>query len=50
MPEFPEWVHRQRAKGTEIGEQHGSFYLCKIANVWDREKGGARKITEKYLG
>ncbi len=50
MPEFPEWVRKQRVKGTEIREQHGAFYLYKITSVWDREKGRARKVTEKYLG
>jgi hypothetical protein len=50
MSEFPEWVRKQRAKGTEIREQHGSFYLYKITSVWDRKKGRARKITERYLG
>lgn len=37
-------------KGTGIREQRCSFYLYKIASVWDREKGRARKVTGKYLG
>lgn len=50
MPGFHEWVRKQRVKGTGIREQRCSFYLHKIASVWDREKGRARKVTEKYLG
>lgn len=43
-------MHRQRVKGTEMRKQHGSFHLYKITSVRDREKGRARKVTEKYLG
>lgn len=50
MPEFPECVRKQRAKGTEIREQRCSFYLYKITSIRDRKKGKARKITERYLG
>lgn len=48
-PEFPEWVHKQKAKETEIREQHDSFYLYKITSVLGRKKERARRIKERCL-
>ena len=51
MEELPEWVRRQKTKGTEVRRMAGGvYYLYKVSSVWDPAKGRARKITERYLG
>ncbi len=51
MQRVPEWVRRQRVKGTEVKTAAGgAYYLYKVTSVWDPAKGRARKITERYLG
>ena len=47
---MPEWVLRQKPKGTQIIVKKDGFYLYKIKSVWDSVKKRPRKITEKYLG
>jgi hypothetical protein len=51
MSELPEWVKRQKVKGTEVRRMaSGAYYLYKVTSVWDPTKGRARKITEGFLG
>ncbi len=51
MSELPEWVKRQKVKGTEVRTMaSGAYYLYKVTSVWDPAKGRARKITEGFLG
>lgn len=47
---YPEWVIKQKRKGTEIRKIGDNYYLYKVTSVWDKEKKRARKITEKFLG
>ena len=47
---YPEWVLKQKRKGTEVRKMGNNFYLYKVTSVWDKEKKRARKVTEKYLG
>ncbi len=46
----PDWVLKQKRKGTEVRKIGNNFYLYKVTCVWDKEKKRARKITEKFLG
>jgi hypothetical protein len=51
MNELPEWVRREKVKGTEVRRTaSGAYYLYKVTSVWDPAKGRARKITEGFLG
>src|SRR3989338_7401719 len=50
LKDMPEWVLRQKPKGTQIIVKKDGFYLYKIKSVWDSVKKRPRKITEKYLG
>lgn len=47
---YPDWVEKQRRKGTNISHKNGNFYLYEASSVWDKEKKRAKKITGKYLG
>jgi hypothetical protein len=47
---YPDWVIRQKRKGTEIRKIGNNYYLYKVTSVWDKEKKRARKITERFLG
>jgi transposase len=47
---YPDWVLKQKKKGTEIRKIGNNYYLYKVTSVWDKEKGRAKKITEKFLG
>jgi transposase len=46
----PDWVLRQKTKGTEIRKIGPNYYLYKIRSQWDKDKKRAQKITEKFLG
>ena len=46
----PDWVLKQKRKGTEVRKIGNNFYLYKVTSVWDKEKKRARKSTEKFLG
>ncbi len=48
--EYPDWVLKQKTKGTEIRNIGSNYYLYKIRSEWDKDKKRAKKITEKYLG
>jgi len=47
---YPDWVERQKIKGTNISCINGKYYLYEVSSVWNKEKGRAQKITGKYLG
>ena len=47
---YPDWVLREKKKGTEIRKMGNNFYLYKVTSVWDKDKGRAKKITQKFLG
>ena len=47
---YPDWVEKQRIKGTNISCIRGKYYLYEATSVWDKEKGRAQKKTGKYLG
>jgi transposase len=47
---YPEWVNRHKQKGTNISCIGGRYYLYAVSSIWNKEKGRAQKITNKYLG
>lgn len=47
---MPEWVLRQKPKGTQVVVKKNGYYLYKIKSMWDPIKKRPKKITEKYLG
>jgi transposase len=48
--DYPDWVLKQKIKGTEIRKIGSNYYLYKIRSEWDKDKKRAKKITEKFLG
>ena len=47
---YPDWVSKHMKKGTNISCINGNFYLYSVSSVWNKDKGRAQKITNKYLG
>jgi len=47
---YPDWVIKQKRKGTNISCINGRYYLYAVGSVWNKEKGRAQKITQEYLG
>lgn len=47
---YPDWVLKEKKKGTEVVHRNGKYYLYKISSVWNKEKGRAQKVTLGYLG
>jgi len=47
---YPDWVTKHKQKGTSIFCINNKYYLYKVKSVWNKDKGRAQKITEKYLG
>jgi hypothetical protein len=47
---YPDWVNKQKKKGTNISCINGRYYLYAVSSVWNKEKGRAQKITKEYLG
>ena len=47
---YPDWVEKQRQKGTNISCVNGRYYLYAVRSKWNKEKGRAQKITDGYLG
>ena len=47
---YPDWVLKHKKKGTNISCINGRYYLYDVSSVWNKEKGRAQKITNKYLG
>jgi len=35
---YPDWVLKQKGKGTEIRKIGNNFYLYKVTSIWDKEK------------
>lgn len=50
LTDMPDWVLKQKPKGTQIIVKKEGYYLYKIKSVWDKVKKRPKKITEKYLG
>ena len=50
LKDMPEWVLKNKTKGTQIIFSNKSYYLYKITSKWDSKKQRSKKITEKYLG
>lgn len=50
LKDMPEWVLKNKPKGTQIIFSNKAYYLYKIKSEWDSKKHRAKKITEKYLG
>ncbi len=48
--EYPDWVLKHKAKGTELRHIGNNFYLYKISHKWDKKKKQSKKITGEYLG
>jgi hypothetical protein len=48
IKDYPEWVLKHKAKGTELRNINGKFYLYQIH--CERIDGKNKKITDKYLG
>jgi transposase len=47
---YPEWVEKQRKKGTNISCINGKYYLYAVTSVWNKEKGRAQMVNKGYLG
>jgi len=47
---YPDWVVKHKQKGTNISCIDGRYYLYEVSSVWNKEKGRAQKVTNKYLG
>ncbi|MEW5937298.1 MAG: IS1634 family transposase, partial [Candidatus Thermoplasmatota archaeon] len=50
MTDLPDWVLRHKERGMAVEKRGDSYYLTRVASVWNREKKQARKITLEYLG
>lgn len=50
MVDYPDWVLKQKTKGTEIRNIGSNYYLYKIRSEWDKVKKRPKKITGDYLG
>jgi len=47
---YPEWVTKQRKKGTNISFIKGKYYLYAVTSVWNKDKGRAQMVNKGYLG
>ena len=47
---IPNWVLKQKRKGTQPVQIGNNYYLYKITSRWDPKKKRAVKVTQKYLG
>jgi hypothetical protein len=50
METLPEWALKHKAKGTEIRNFGGRYYLYQISSKWDSKLRKSRKVTGKFLG
>jgi len=48
--DIPDWVLKQKKKGTAIERRGDSYYATRVTSVWDPEKKRAQKKTLEYLG
>lgn len=46
----PDWALKFKAKGTELRNINGRFYLYRISSKWDKERKVTRKITHEMIG
>lgn len=47
---YPEWVLKQRTKGTAIHRIKGHYYLYQVSSEWDPVKKRSRRKTGRSLG
>jgi len=47
---YPEWVLKQKKKGTAIHRIGNNHYLYEVTSKWDPKLKRAKKITKAYLG
>ena len=50
MANYPDWVTRQRIKGTEIRQIGSNYYLYRVTSRWDKQKKRPVKTTLGYVG
>jgi len=49
MP-YPDWVLKQKSKGTLIMRRGDKYYLYRVTSKWNPEKKRAQMKTGEYLG
>ena len=47
---YPDWVLKQKRKGTLIMRRDDRYYLYRVSSRWNKEKRRSQLITEEYLG
>jgi len=47
---MPDWVLKQKRKGTQVTRIGENYYLYRISSHWNPQKKRAVKVTEEYLG
>jgi transposase len=50
MQELPDWVLKQKPKGTEIKGGRPPYYLYEVSSKWDPSIKRSRKKSGKFLG
>lgn len=46
----PDWVLRQKIKGSEIKYINGNYYLYYVSSRWNKEKKRSEKVSGKLIG
>lgn len=46
----PDWVLRQKIKGSEIKYINGNYYLYYVSSRWNKEKKRLEKVSGKLIG
>lgn len=47
---YPDWVLKQKRKGTLIMRREDRYYLYRVSSHWNKEKKRSQLSTEEYLG
>ena len=47
---YPDWVIKQKVKGTAIYKRNNNFYLYKVTSKYNSVTKKAKRITEEFLG
>lgn len=47
---YPDWVLKQKRKGTLIMRREDRYYLYRVSSHWNKEKKKPQLKTEEYLG
>jgi len=47
---MPDWVLKQKRKGTQVTKIGKNYYLYRVSSQWDPQKKRAIKVTDEYLG